>query len=191
MIDFAMAEKALIVDMGCSIGYLTRPLSLRAQTVGLDIDKRQLQYAKASYRDIDFVCCDLCHLPLKNDSVNLAVCVSVFEHIENLCEAVKEIKSVLKKGGKLGVGYPIETRFIELIIKSFWRFQSHVWDQSNITKHKERLTDPHVHKQLFPSIRRILRADFTCLKQQKIPNKYIPDSLSIYENVILVRNESK
>ena len=184
MINFPLIETSLILDLGCNVGYLTRPLSLRAKTIGLDIDKSQLCYAKECYNDIEFICCDLCHLPLKSASVDVAVCGSVFEHIENLGKAIKEIETVLKKEGRLAVGYPIETKLLELIIKSFWRDQGQVWDQSNISKHKERLTNPDVHKQDFTSIRKLLKQDFGTLKRQKIPINYFPDFLSIYENVI-------
>ena len=188
MIDLHIDEKSLIVDMGCNIGYITRTVSLRANAIGLDIDKYELRWAKKCNRKIDFVCCDLCHLPLRNDSVDIATCASVFEHIENLSQALKEIKFVLKKNGKLVAGYPIETRLLEIVIKLFLRSESQVWSQHEVTKSKEHISDPHVHKQNFLDIRKMLRKHFIPLKSRKIPQNFLPDLFSIYENVLLERN---
>ena len=188
MIDFPVDEKSLIVDMGCNIGYITRTISLRANAIGLDIDKHELRWAKKCNRKIDFVCCDLCHLPLRNNSVDIAVCASVFEHLENLSQALKEINFVLTKDGKLAAGYPIETRLIELIIKLFLRSESHVWSQGEVTKDKEHLSDPHIHRQNFLNIRKMLRKDFMPLKRRKTPQNFFPDLFSIYENVLLVKD---
>ena len=186
-----LTETDLIVDFGCNVGYLTRPLSLKAKTIGLDIDKSQICSAKACYRDIEFVCCDLCHLPLKSGSVDIAVCSSVLEHIENLGNAIEEVKTALKKEGLLAVGYPIETKMLELIMKLFWKNESKTWDQTNISRHKERLANPHVHKQGFSSIRKLLRMDVMIMKRQKIPSNYLPDFLCIYESVVLKKQQKR
>lgn len=181
-------EESIIVDMGCNIGYITRAISLRANAIGLDIDKHELRWAKHCNRKIDFVCCDLCHLPLRKVSVDIAICASVFEHLENLSQALKEINSVLKKNGKLAAGYPIETRLIELVIKLFMSSESHVWSQCEATKNQEHSSDPHIHRQSFLDIRRMLRTHFMPLKKRKIPQNFLPDLFSIYENVLLVKD---
>jgi SAM-dependent methyltransferase len=188
MINFPHSE-SLVVDLGCSLGYITRPLSLQAQTIGLDVDKDMVRWAKKFNKHIEFVCCDLCHLPLRNSSVDIAVCASVFEHIENLEMASKEIKFALKKRGKLFAGYPIETRIVDTIIKSFWKSESSTWDQHNVMKYGKELDNPHAHKRNYIDIRKILRKDFLPLKTQKIPKNYFPDFLSIYEVSASVRTD--
>ena len=187
MIDYSDQKNFLVADIGCNIGYLTKPMSLRAETIGLDIDKSELLYAKACYREIEFVCCDICHLPLRNSSINLVVCTSVFEHIEKLFEAVKQVKLALKQDGKLVVGYPIETILLESVVKAAWKSESHVWDQRSIATRENNIKDPHTHKQSFSEIRRMLKKDFSILRKRKIPTKYLPDFLSVYESVVLVR----
>ena len=190
MIEFALNEKILVVDMGCNVGYLTRPLSLRANTIGLDIDRSQLHWAKQSCLHTDFVCCDLGHLPLIKSSVDLAVCASVFEHIENLELALENIQFALKTNGILAAGFPIETKLMDLIVRSFWRSEAHVWDQGNKTK-QDRLKNPHTHKQDFSDIRKMLKKYFVHMKTRKIPGNWLPDFLSIYENVLLLNDESR
>ena len=188
MIEFSLNENTLVVDMGCNVGYLTRPLSLRANTIGLDIDKDQLHWAKQTCSHADFVCCDLCNLPLRESSVDIAVCASVFEHVENLEQALKNIKFVLKTNGMLAAGYPNETKLMDLIIKSFWKSESHVWDQCNKME-QDCLRNPHIHKQNYLDIRITLEKDFVHLKMGKIPLNWLPDFLSIYENILLLNDQ--
>ena len=190
MIDPYISRTSVVVDMGCGIGYLTRPLSLRAETIGLDIDKESIRFAKSRYREIDFVCCDLCNLPLRPSSVNIVVCASVLEHLESLESAIEEISSVTASKGKLGIGYPIETKWLEVIIKSFWKSSAQVWDQSRISEKKEKSRNPHVHKQSYLSIRELLELTFYPIKCRKMPVTPFPDSLAIYENVIFQKRPS-
>lgn len=187
MIDLYIDKKSLIVDMGCNIGYITRTISRRAKVLGLDIDKHELRWAKKCNRTIDFVCCDLRYLPLRTNSVNLAICASVFEHIEDLPKALDEINFVLTKNGKLAAGYPIETRLLELIIKSFLRSESQVWSQRESNLDKETSNNPHIHRQNFSQIREMLKNHFLYLRREKFPQSHFPDLLSIYENALLIK----
>lgn len=180
LIDFDQ-DNPLVVDLGCNLGYITRPLSSKFQTIGLDVDKDMVRWAKKFNRHIEFVCCDLCHLPIRNSSVDIAVCASVLEHVENLELASTEIKFILKKFGKLIAGYPIETKAVDTIIKSFLKSESQVWDQHNERQDNNRLRNPHTHKRSYIDIRKVLRRDFLLLKKQKIPRNCFPDFLSIYE----------
>ncbi len=45
-------------------------------------------------------------LPFKNDSFDLALCLSVLEHLEEPLKAVSEIRRVVKNGGKIIVSVP-------------------------------------------------------------------------------------
>jgi ubiquinone/menaquinone biosynthesis C-methylase UbiE len=184
LLDFANCfanKETMAIDIGCNIGYLTHPLSMRIKIIGLDIQKPQIRWAKKRYKQIDFICCDVCHLPLKKSSINLAVCGSVLEHIKNLNQALKEIKFTLTKGGKLVAGYPIETILLEIIIKSIFRSESYVWSQKNIMKKPEFLENPSTHKQNYSSIRNSIDKHLSILKKKKLPYDYLPDLLSIYE----------
>lgn len=188
MIDFPIDnDDFTVVDLGCNIGYITRPLSSKYETIGMDIDKEKVRWAKKFNRQVDFICCDACHLPLRNASIDIVVGASVLEHIENLSEVLREIKIVLKNQGKLVAGYPLESRFLEVIFQTFWKSESRVWNQSKVMKIEDCLEDPHIHKQNFSDIRTMLGKDFSLLKRQKIPYNYFPDLLSIYENTVLLK----
>ena len=192
MIDFPVDEDSLILDIGCNVGSVTRHLSLRAKTIGLEIDKDQVRWAKKCNKHIDFVCCDISHLPLIKSSVNVVVCSSVLEHIKNLDEALEEIAFVLKDSGEIVAGYPIETRMLEFLVKSFCRSVSadSTWGVHDITSRKELLKSPHTHKQTFAAIREILGKDFSLLKKWKMPLTSFPDLISIYEISLLVKKQN-
>jgi len=188
LIDFPDNKKPLTLDVGCSIGFVTQPLSIRTKTIGLDVDKERVRYAKKLNKLADYICCDLCYLPLKISSIDLVVCASVLEHIEDLSKALKEIKIVLKKQGKLVAGYPIETRFLEIIVKTFWSSESQTWNQIKLLKKHGPSRNPHIHKQSFLDIRKLLAKNFTLSKRRKTPNNIFPDFLSIYESSLLLRD---
>ena len=185
MIDFPATEKSLIVDIGCSSGTLTRVLSLKAPTVGLDIDKNTLVWLKKHVRHIDLICADLCHLPFRNDSVDIAVLASVLEHAVDLEEAARQIRFVLKKDGMLVAGYPIETKLLKAVIELICKKTVSVWDPRRVMSNEDYLACPHTHKQNFSAIRNTLRRYFSVFKKEKIPLTCLPDFLSIYECVRL------
>ncbi|MEM1582439.1 MAG: class I SAM-dependent methyltransferase [Candidatus Bathyarchaeia archaeon] len=96
----------LVADIDCSTGTLTKVFSLISGTFGLDLDKNKLRYAKRLYPSLDFICADIHHLPLKDNSVDLVICSSVLEFIRNLETGVKEIKRILRTRGTIVAGYP-------------------------------------------------------------------------------------
>lgn len=51
-----------------------------------------------NYEDVDIIC-DLTEIPLKNESVDLIACNSVFEHLQSPFKVKDEVTRILKKGG--------------------------------------------------------------------------------------------
>ncbi len=191
MIGSLLDTKATVLDVGCATGYLSRYLSLKAITIGIEVNKHlliegQKQFGKPKSNSISFVCADLSHLPFRSDSADVVICASVLEHIENLDGATKQIEYVLKKDKILVAGYPIETVFQRALIrilspKSYW-----------CVNQKLSRTEPYskcvdTHKQTFQTIRAVLRKSFVLLKKTKIPLDSLPDCLSIYECVKMVK----
>ena len=187
MIKFTINKKTLVVDMGCFRGTFTGVLSSIAPTVGLDIDKNAIARAKMNAKHIEFICADLCYLPFRRASVDIAVCASVLEYIENLEESVKQIRLVLKKGGILIVGYPIETKLLKVLIELSGRRHLKTWDPLRVMEEEEYRKNPHTHKQMFPRIRDMLSKYFSILRREKMPSNYFPDFLSIYECAKLIK----
>ena len=189
MMDSPLNEKSVIVDTGCLVGTLTRILSLITETIGLDVDKKVIVWAKRNAKHIDFICADLCHLPFRNNSVDVVVCASVLEYIEKLEDAVKQIKHMLKKGGILIAGYPIETFLLKAIIEVFTRTAVRTWSPLRVMEYEEYRKNPHTHKQKFPAIRDVLNKHFLLLEKEKIPLTCFPDLFSIYECAKLIKTK--
>lgn len=67
---------------------------------------------------------DIHNIPLKDESIDAIICSSVLEHVKNPIVAVKEMRRVLKNGGKLFVYipsiYPYHAR--KGHYPDYWRF---------------------------------------------------------------------
>ncbi len=88
------------LDIGCGTALITRRLP--AGTVGLDLNPRNLDKAKRYAPRGAFINCDVeGHIPLTDQSFDLAVCTEMLEHLIHPRRAVAEIQRVLKPGGVL------------------------------------------------------------------------------------------
>jgi SAM-dependent methyltransferase len=105
---FQKNKKSMVCDWGCGpmrvLRHLPRILGPTYSFVGLDYNKKTIQWAQTCFPKINFKLNDL-HppLPLKNDSLDILYCISVFTHLsEDLFRAyVKDIHRALKKEGLL------------------------------------------------------------------------------------------
>lgn len=91
-----------VVDVGCSTGIMTAFMAGHfGMTVGLDIDKEALAYAAARHgsQGLFFVNSDALHLPVADESFDVAVCAHVYEHVPDAEQMMGEIRRVLKPGG--------------------------------------------------------------------------------------------
>ena len=90
----------LAIDVGCGTGLITA--SIRAKVlVGLDINRWNLNRAKARIRHADFVQCDAEHLPLRDSISDLTVCTEILEHLTHPKRALEEIARVLKTDARV------------------------------------------------------------------------------------------
>jgi len=95
----------VLADIGCGNGRFFKFVSKRKKIkyTGVDFSKKLLKEAK-KLNKTKFVYGNLLKIPLKNNSQNVAACIAVIHHIPTpkLQEkAVKELKRILKKKGKL------------------------------------------------------------------------------------------
>jgi ubiquinone/menaquinone biosynthesis C-methylase UbiE len=93
-------------DIGCGNGIFAAHLSLIGfEVVGVDISLSSLRIAKKLSHthnlQIEFVQCDVEHLPIKSDSFDVCVCGGVLHHFPFLDKVIKQISSVTKDNGKL------------------------------------------------------------------------------------------
>lgn len=188
-----MNRYCFLLDLGCGNGRLFPKILKgnilgRATIIGGDINKKCLLHIQRVYKKfvrsgkIQVICLDLTNLPFRDETIDLIVCSSVFEHILELGEAMKKIKSILKRRGTLVAGYPVETKLLILLLKLF--YSKYEWTVNpRILGIHEYLRNPDTHKQNYRSIRRILKRNFTIQKIKKVPFEKFPDFLSIYEVV--------
>ena len=198
MIDYSVGIDYIGLDLGCYEGYLTQFLAnqLRCRMIGADISKADLRRAKWKTRynprfttcesslSIDFVCCDMTHLPFRENSINLVVCVSVLEHAFKIKTVVKEIASSIVDKGILVAGYPIETRLFNAILGIFLPTGLVIRDP-RIMGQAAFDSSPETHKQSFIAIRSLLQKYFIEEKRSKSFLTFLPDQMSWYETVKL------
>jgi len=192
MIDFPSDDKFIALDLGCSKGFLTTYLAshLGIMVIGIDVEawilrkckKRARLVIPTSLATLECVCADIAQLPFRTDSVNLVVCASVLEHIDDLEKVLNEIKGVMSENSILVAGYPIETQLSNALLRFFlpsgWKIRdTRRWGKEEFGRSEE------THKQSFRTIRRLLQAHFLMVKKKKSFSTILPDLISWYECV--------
>ena len=205
MIDCSSDDEYVGLDLGCFEGYFTQFLAnyLNCSMIGADISKQDLRRAKWSVRNnadnqeynssvsIDFVCCDMTHLPFRENSINLVVCVSVLEHAIQLERVVKEIAYSIVEKGIFVAGYPIETSLFNALLRIFLPSGLVIRDPRIMGKEKFE-TNPETHKQSFTNIRLSLQKFFFVDQMSKSFLEFLPDQVSWYETAKMIKkSESK
>lgn len=98
-----LPETWVVADIGCGTGNAAEVLApLVSKVVAIDQSEAMLAAAKkrlSGLKNVDFVCGELEKLPLKDASVDAAVCVLVLHHIEDPTIACREMARALKPGG--------------------------------------------------------------------------------------------
>lgn len=106
-----------ILDAGCGTGVLLPALLERhpwpCRILELDFaeDMLRVNAAKgAGERRTRHVCADVQHLPLPDNSLDLAFCFGLFPHLAQPEQALKEMLRALRPGGTLAVGHLMASR---------------------------------------------------------------------------------
>jgi len=98
----------IVVDFGCATGAVSHEYyRLGAKKViGLDIDKAAITRARNINKnsEIDFILNNTASIPLEDNSVDVVMSDSVFEHITHPKEVIDELYRILKPGGKIFIG---------------------------------------------------------------------------------------
>ncbi len=106
----------VVLDLGCGSGFFSRLVGLAGfKVIALDIDCEALRRVNSRFNDSSILplCADAQVLPLRKDSVDLVIALSIYEHLENLQIALKETARILRRGGILVVQLPNLDYFIE------------------------------------------------------------------------------
>ena len=127
---FMSSAQAVIMDIGCSSGFLLRDLMKsfpEAIIVGADVVKEPLYSLAKTLPGVPLIRFDLLQNPLPDNSVDVIIMLNVLEHIEDDVLALKNAFKLLKPGGALVVEVPAGPYFYDAYdaeLRHFRRYSS-------------------------------------------------------------------
>jgi SAM-dependent methyltransferase len=109
-----LRDDLAVLDLGCGPGSITLDLARRlprGRIVGLDREKSQIELARAAAEtagaaNAEFRVGDVNDLELSPASFDLVFSHALFEHLENPLQALRQIKRVLRSGGRVALRSP-------------------------------------------------------------------------------------
>jgi ubiquinone/menaquinone biosynthesis C-methylase UbiE len=113
-----------VLDIGSGTGillpFLIAELGDEGKIVALDFSAEMLGQAKAKNFPpiVGFAQADVLAIPLADNSVDMAICNSVFPHFTNKAKALKEIARVLKNNGRLVICHTMSRAMINQLHQS-------------------------------------------------------------------------
>jgi SAM-dependent methyltransferase len=113
---FIPSAEAVIMEVGCSSGYLLRDLVNafpEAVLVGVDVVKEPLYRLARSLPGIPLIGFDLLQCPLPDQSVDVLIMLNVLEHINDDVKALQKAFKLLKPGGTLIIEVPAGPRLYD------------------------------------------------------------------------------
>jgi len=108
----SIRDEEIIVDIGCGEGILMEKIIQRLPDVkvfGVDPSPENVSICKK--HGLEVYAGNVYELPLDDYSVDCVLFIEVIEHLDYAGLAIKEIKRVLKKGGKLILLFPHDSVF--------------------------------------------------------------------------------
>lgn len=102
------ARGARVLDLGCGAGYGSVYLHSAGAAIvlGLDLDPRNIRYAKRHSRSVQFRQADAEHLPPNLGTFDLIVASNVLEHVHEVTRVLDRLQDLLAPGGRLVVAVP-------------------------------------------------------------------------------------
>jgi len=113
-----------VLDIGSGTGvllpFLIVELGDEGKVIALDFSAEMLGQAKAKNFSpiVGFAQADVLAIPLADNSVDLAICNSVFPHFNDKVKALKEIARVLRNNGRLVICHTMSREMINQLHQS-------------------------------------------------------------------------
>ena len=100
-----------LLDAGClnsPIGVEMKKKYPNSEIIALDHGQKLVDYFKALYPEVNYICSDIYKLPFEKESFDYVVAGEVLEHLDHPNQFIKEVCRVLKKGGTFAISTPLE-----------------------------------------------------------------------------------
>ena len=96
-----------VLDVGCSSGYLARPLAERGvRVVGVELDAEAADEARAVCEDVVVGDVETMELPFEAGSFDVVLCGDLIEHLRDPGSALTRLRPFLRPGGRLVLTTP-------------------------------------------------------------------------------------
>jgi len=107
-----------IIDIGCGDGRFFYFLKNRGyfgrtkRIVGVDLSEKRLSRVKKLFPEVETMLSDVCNLSeVSNSSFDFVISSQVIEHVNDDNKMIKEIKRILKTGGKTYISSVIKKKY--------------------------------------------------------------------------------
>lgn len=112
MLSDELSPQKLLLDAGCGCGPYLILLSDKVRVTGLDLSSIAIRKAKVwrkkrrKQTKIDLVIGDINHLPFRDMTFDIVLCLEVLEHLHNIIKGLKELYNVMKIEGRGVISMP-------------------------------------------------------------------------------------
>jgi ubiquinone/menaquinone biosynthesis C-methylase UbiE len=131
-----------VLDIGCCDGYFTNFILQNSQAkhlTGIDVLKHAITYAQKRYRNEDRLTFQLgeAHaLQFKDKAFDHIFCLEALEHVEDPLIVLKEMRRVLKPGGKIHILIPAENMLFKVIWAAWTHYRGKIWHGSHLHEYE-------------------------------------------------------
>jgi 2-polyprenyl-3-methyl-5-hydroxy-6-metoxy-1,4-benzoquinol methylase len=108
LLQLALADgPGRVLDVGCSSGYLARPLvAAGATVVGVELDPAAAEAARTVCEEVVVGDVESLELPFDQASFDVVLCGDVVEHLRDPGAALVRLRPLLRRGGRLVLTTP-------------------------------------------------------------------------------------
>jgi len=109
ILRYEIRDTSVILDIGSydgEISYRLKNIFPNLKITVVDIDKSGLKLARE--KGLNTLYASALRLPIKNNQVDIVLCLDLIEHVKEDSRLVKEISRVLKKDGKVILTTPVQ-----------------------------------------------------------------------------------
>lgn len=110
-------ENVRLLDIGCGQGTLLAAAEKHVKTYGVDISAEAIRKARKNAKKTVFKISSAERLPFPSNYFDYIACMGSLEHFYDLDKALKEMRRVLKSGGKALIHVPNSQYLIHMILR--------------------------------------------------------------------------